>query len=279
MKLFVNSETGPLQAVLMGHMDRYEPGPPLNSVQRHYFAKGPPRKDLLLAQYEGLAETLARHGVRVYRYDPAPDNLNRPFARDAVVVMGSAAIRLAMKNRAGPLLPALWRDLSHEPVEVDRGVLEGGDILQDENEVFVGIGERSNSDGLAWLTEWMGDRRRVTPIHLAPGILHLDVVFNPVGRDAALIYPPGIRPESLAELERRYRLLPVTAEEQFGLGVNLLSLSPEKVISLKGMDRINRLLVGEGIEVVRVVYDEVVKLGGGFRCSTVALARKPFCPL
>ncbi len=101
MRAYINSETAPLRAVLLGFVDDFKLHEPLNSVQRHYFRHDPPRPALLADQYERLAETLENYGIQVCRYDRRTDNMNRPFARDAFVVIHETLIRCAMKNRTG----------------------------------------------------------------------------------------------------------------------------------------------------------------------------------
>lgn len=273
MKPYVDSETGVLRTVLLGHVTGFAVGKPINRVQRHYFDRDPPRHDLLVAQYEGFVAMLMSRGVRVARYDPVPDNLGRPFARDALAVIRDHFVICAMKNRGVPYLGRLLEEVDRPPVRVGAGILEGGDIIQDGDAIFVGIGQRSTPEGVAWLGELLGETAEVVPVMLRPDILHLDVVFNRVGPRSALVFPPGIDPASLAELERRYRLIPVTEEEQFALGTNVFSLDPDTVVSGVHQRRINALLRQEGITVLEVEFSEMIKLGGAFRCATCPLER------
>jgi N-dimethylarginine dimethylaminohydrolase len=103
---------------------------------------------------------------------------------------------------------------------------------------------------------------------LVPPYIHLDVVFSPVGRDLAIIYPPAFEPEALGLLRSRFRLIEIDRKEQFSLASNVLSLSPEVVISAAHQPRVNGLLRASGLRVLEVAYDEVVKLGGALRCAT-----------
>lgn len=275
MKPYVDSETGVLRTVLLGHVTEFVIGPPLNDVQRHYFERSPPRRERLVAQYEEFATMLRERGVDVKRYDPVPDNLGRPFARDAVAVIRDRFVVCAMKNRGAPRLGRLLEEVDRPPVRVETGILEGGDIVQDGDAVFVGIGRRSTPEGARWLGGLLGAAPEVIPVTLRPDILHLDVVFNRVGSRWALVFPPGIAPASLAMLERRYRLIPVTAEEQFALATNVLSLDAHTIVSEAGQRRINALLRAEGFTVLEVDFSEMIKLGGAFRCATCPLEREP----
>lgn len=273
MRVYINSETGPLKAVLLGFLDTFRLHEPLNSVQQYYFKHDPPRPALLSEQYTKFAETLENYGVRVYRYDRKPDNMNRPFARDAFVVIRDMLIRCSMKNRPGPDVGDLLAEIENPVTEVNEGIAEGGDLILDKDILYIGMGERTGPKGVRWLRDNLADRPEIQALQLKPGFLHLDVVFNPVGKNIALIYPPAFEEDSLDVLKKRYRLFEVTADEQFSLGTNLVSLTPERVVSEKRLYRINDFLRKQGFDVVTVDYSEVAKLGGSFRCSTCPLVR------
>jgi len=273
MQAYVNSEMAPLRAVLLGFIDNFKLHEPLNSVQQYYFKHDPPRLDLLVEQYGRFVETLENHGVQVFRYDREPDNMNRPFARDALVVIHDMVIQCSMKNRPGPNIKSLLTEIENPVIQIDEGIVEGGDVILDKETLYVGMGQRTDLKGLRRFKEILSDRVDIQPIQLKSEFLHLDVVFNLLGKNIALIYPPAFEEISLDILKKRYRLFEVTAEEQFSLGTNFVSLTPERVISEKKLNRINDFLRKEGFDVIITDYSEVSKLGGSFRCSTCPLVR------
>ncbi len=79
--------------------------------------------------------------------------------------------------------------------------------------------------------------------------------------------------QGIAEGGDLIRVFEITREEQFWLGTNLVSLTPETVISENRLNRINAFFRNEGFDVITTDYSEVAKLGGLFRCSTCPMVR------
>ncbi len=157
-------------------------------------------------------------------------------------------------------------------------VIEGGDIIVDKGIVFVGISQRTTADGVDFLEHAL--RRSyfdVVPVELkslteGEDVLHLDCAFNPVGRNHALIYPDGMK-DIPSSITNTYELIEVTRDEQQQLGVNVLSLSQDTVISRHSAIRVNQALRGIGLRVIELKFDEAPKTGGSFRCCTLPLRR------
>lgn len=186
------------------------------------------------AVVEGLIHSDARQGVEVedlFRIAPLP---NWCFQRDPQVILGDGVIFSAMAT------PARWREgmlarcIFHfhpdlagirvlaDPLRPDcdttnflglhRPRLEGGDVLVlSPDVVAIGISERSNTQAIDALT------RALTGLEDGPRYLmavdlphrraymHLDTVFTPADRDAALVYPPVIT-GSGSEAARTYEI-------------------------------------------------------------------------
>ena len=63
-------------------------------------------------------------------------------------------------------------------------------------------------------------------------------------------------------------------KSMFEMQSNLLSVSPDLVISDPSFTAVNKWLNTKEIQIVTVPYDEISKQGGLFRCSTLPLIRK-----
>ena len=57
--------------------------------------------------------------------------------------------------------------------------------------------------------------------------------------------------------------------------MNLITVEPRKVVMAAGAPVTKQRLDEEGVEVIEVEYDEVIKYGGGIRCTTMQLVRDP----
>lgn len=279
MQVHVTSEVGRLRAVLLGPAAGWRPHPPINETQRHFFQANPPRPARLEEQHQGFVDLLEQEGVEIHWVTRHPHARPQLFTRDVAAVLGDTLLRCTLKESIrgdeGRGLDALVARLDG-PVEAgNAGIVEGGDLVIDGERLYVGMGSRSDAGGVAFLRERFGGRFEIEPLRLAPPFLHLDVVFSRVGRDGALIYPPAFEPEAVERIRARYWTIEVDWEEQFGMGANLFSLAPDRVIADARFTRLHRELRARGIEVLEIPYDEVAKLGGGLRCSTCPLLRDP----
>ncbi len=129
--------------------------------------------------------------------------------------------------------------------------------------------------GAHWLESMFAERFEVVPVQLKGPFLHLDVVFNLVGDNIALVYPSAIESSSFRLLKRRHKLIEVTADEQFALATNVLSLSPTDVVADSRNRRVNDILRDVGLNVIETDFSEIAKIGGSFRCATCPLLRDP----
>lgn len=145
------------------------------------------------------------------------------FQRDTQVVLGEAVLFSTMANpvrqRETTLSRAIFRFHPRlrdttvlgeagagagdgEP-EGDRASLEGGDVLVlSPDVVVVGQSERTSERAIRTLARWL-HRREGGPRWLLQvevprrrAYMHLDTLFTPVDRDAALVFPPVILPSS-----------------------------------------------------------------------------------
>lgn len=277
MHYSVNSEYGPLRDVLLGSIRNFTMNEPINSTQEHYYAVDPPQIERLIEQEDGFIEALERQGVAVHQLPLMDTSFTQFFTRDIAAVIGDTVVVCAMKKDIRKpetaALEVLLHDGENRILRAENGFLEGGDILIDKSVIYVGLGERTNAEGLAFLERHFGSIYEIVPVKMADTFLHLDVVLNLLGQGDVLIYPPALERSALELLARRYHLIEVTAEEQFNLATNVLSLTPETIIADARNTRLNKLLATKGYEVIALEFDEIGKMGGSFRCGSCPLRR------
>lgn len=286
MQVHVDSETAPLRSVIVGYPDNFLDVEPeiINETQRKFY-DGPdaPTKEAVTEQLNGFIATLRERGVEVFQPRPLPYIPDQMMTRDIGVVIGET---LVVTTMAAASRRHEWRGYSYlfERFSPDTKVLfgpedlviEGGDVIVDKGKVFVGIGQRTNLAGAAWLMQLVPDYE-IVPINLrglhdGEDVLHLDCSFLPVGEHSALIYPEGMR-DIPASIRETYDLIEVTREEQQRLGTNVLSIDPKTVVSQETSTRINDEMRARGIDVIELPYSEPPKTGGSFRCCTLPLHR------
>ncbi|VAX35287.1 hypothetical protein MNBD_UNCLBAC01-2143 [hydrothermal vent metagenome] len=160
---------------------------------------------------------------------------------------------------------------------IDDGVIEGGDVIVDEEYVIIGLGEETNKRGIRCLKNKMReksiDREIITLEFSHRGVIHLDTKFNIPAKGVGFIHPKSFDSKSLKWLEKKFDLIEATDREMKNMEINTFSISPEKVVMQWRSTRLAKLLEKRGVEVIFVDYSEVLKLPGSFRCTTLPIER------
>ncbi|KGN67191.1 dimethylarginine dimethylaminohydrolase family protein [Porphyromonas sp. COT-239 OH1446] len=299
----VSNETDYLKVVVLGLPESLGGIPSLSetydaksyeAVSKGFF----PTEEAVKYEMGCLLSVLERNGVEVLRPAPLPD-YNQVFARDvSFVVDDTIFVSNLIPDReleTGAFDPIISRipsaNIEYLPERVHT---EGGDILLFNDILFVGSylredypsfkTARTNRYAVDYLREHF-PHKQVIALELRKhdqdprqSVLHLDCAFQPVGRGKALIYREGfLVPEQLGLVEEifgRDNLFAVTPEEAYHMNTNVVSLAPDRLISDQSFTRMNRYLTEEwGIAVETVPYQEISKMGGLLRCSTMPLVR------
>ena len=157
------------------------------------------------------------------------------------------------------------------------GKLEGGDIVWIDNRtVAVGVGYRSNLEGILQLKQILSDDiDEIIPVHLPhwtgpADCLHLMSNVSPIDNDLYLVYS-RLLPVSFREylLGRGIKLVEVPDEEYDSMGCNVLAISPRKVIMINKNPITQQRLEAENVEVHTYDGSEIsIKGSGGPTCLT-----------
>jgi len=160
--------------------------------------------------------------------------------------------------------------------------MEGGDVAWiNERNVAVGLGYRTNAEGIRQLRSLLGSEvDRVVPVPLphwhGPGdVFHLMSMFSPVDRDLAVVYS-RLLPVPFRQLLLKHgcELVEVPDEEFESMGCNVLAVGPRRCVALEGNPITRPRLEAAGAEVHTYRGREIsTKGGGGPTCLTRPLVR------
>lgn len=257
-----------------------------------------PTEEAIIYEMTALHQALCNNGVEVLRPNLI-ENYNQVFARDvAFVIDDTLCISNLIPDReleTGAMRSIVERiPQKHIEYLPERVHTEGGDILLYNDVLLVGCYLRPDypSYKMARTNQYAVDflKERFPHKHIIPlelhkddhdphrGVLHLDCAFQPIGKNKALIWSEGfLNTHDLGLIEELFgkeNLFAVTGQEAYMMNTNLVSISPSKVISDEAFTRLNQHLTSQwGIEVDTVPYQEVAKMGGLLRCSTLPLVR------
>lgn len=291
------NESDTLKQVIIGYADNLridssgnkKDYDPVNATQaRHKGTSAEPTPETTVPEFQEFRRIMEENGIEVLEQEPCPDEAevdDQLTPRDVGFVIGETFFLASM---AKPSRKREWEGMSkildkipqEKIVRVPESiVVEGGDIVVDKGNVYVGISQRTTKEGLEFLRkELEGSGFKVVPIELptpeeGKDCLHLDCVFVPVGKNSALVFPEGMR-QMPAEMMSDYKMIPVNQEEQENLATNVLAISPTKVIARDSATRVNEEMKNAGLDVITMKFDEAPKTGGSFRCCTLPLIRE-----
>ena len=251
-------------------------------------------------QVDALAEVVAREGVVVHRPQRlsgvertflAPNGEgDQLFPRDPMIVVGEhaidASLRLICRQRERyglrPIIQhavqqrgARWSSVPlGSPGCVDGPFLEGGDVLLNGRQIYVGMsGCASDLAGADWLKTLLGDSYRVIPVAMRSNVLHLDCCLALV-RPGLLIHCPEKLIDGLPMALRDWDKIVVSVDEANRLATNGLVLEEGHMIVDADNGRVIDELRRRKVEVIPLPFDGPIRLGGGLRCAHHPLLRE-----
>ena len=288
--LNITNEFDPLSHVVVGtgtgyHRDRARVEVVNETQQRAFNAGAYPSEQTLLGEFAAFKAVLKENNIHVYEPRLAPVTVqDQTCPRDIGFVIGDVLVIAAMRNHSRAEEFAGIRHLleywhGHVIEAPDDAFLEGGDVIIDDQHIFVGYGQRSDRAGVEFMQDVFGQAYEIVPMacrSVAQGenILHLDCTFNPLGLGHVLIYKNGLLnvPPIVTE---KYIEIPVDRIEAEALATNVFSIRPDTVIARSAPQcaRVNAVLKDLGYRVIEVDFDLVPSTGGSFRCVTMPVHR------
>jgi N-dimethylarginine dimethylaminohydrolase len=232
----------PLRRVLVR-----EPDPRAAGAWAEHGWRAAPDPAGLAMEHDAFCAILADVGAEVIvARTPLPGDPDAIYTYDPALVadIGAVLLRPGKAERRSEV-DAMAADLEAAGVPaVGRlegpACAEGGDTLWlDERTLLVGHGYRTNSAGIAALTEKLPAVTVIAldlPHYRGPGeVLHLMSFISPLDVDLAVVYLP-LMPVRLVELlrDRDIELVEVPEEEFESMGPNVLALAPRVALALAG---------------------------------------------
>ncbi|MCR8847696.1 arginine deiminase family protein [Rossellomorea sp. SC111] len=274
-KTYCTNEYGKLKKVVVVSPENMQINEIINETQKH-FLKENIDIDKAVSQHKRFVEVLDKNGSEVIHLQPSPEFNEQVFTRDIGFTIHDQFFVASMNTdvRRGEVKTLKhWLEENEVPYNELLHSIEGGDVLVDEENIWIGVSGRTNQLAIQSL------RNKLTPykVHELPlreDILHLDCVFTIISSEWALVYPPAFSKEDLATIKKHYNIITVTDDEQFQMGPNVLAIGDQKIISLTQNQALNERIRAEGFNVIELDLSEIIKSGGSFRCCTLPLIRE-----
>ncbi|QFT93161.1 arginine deiminase [Roseovarius sp. THAF9] len=282
----INNDYAKLRHVLLGKPEHYrwvEAGPLIGRTLANAEHTGH-RFDLQLAmkQHAEMVSIYEENGVTCHYLDADPVLHRNFFARDssAMTPWGPLICHMQLKCRRADYVTAIRFYQSHDiPIWqfATAGHFEGGDFnIIEPGRVLIGYcGERSEKAGSEQVAEFVraeGWDAVVAPI--SREFVHMDGLIVPLAPKLAVACIDAMEPW-LVDIIRGWgiEIIDVAYREAKALGVNLVALGDDKVLSMAGATDLNAKMRSLGF----TVYDPDMSMftlgGGGVHCLSQALCR------
>lgn len=150
--------------------------------------------------------------------------------------------------------------------DVPESLLEGGDILQHKNKLFVGIGKRTNKKGAHFLLTQFPEKTVVTIRHSA---LHLDCCFCILNRSTVLYAKKYITylPKAITDEYNCYDIETIAGTRMTNLATNMVLIGGVVVTAYNPeLEDLYRFIRRKKFKIEFIDFYGLEQEGGGVRC-------------
>ncbi len=283
----INNDYAELKDVLLGKPEYYrwvEAGPLIGRTLANAHRTGA-RFDLqtAMAQHAEMVSIYEDNGVRCHYLDADPVLHRNFFARDssAMTPWGALICHMQLKVRRADYVTAIkFYQENNIPIWqfATAGHFEGGDfVILEPGRVLIGYcGERSEKEGSEQVAGYLHDEGWETLVApISREFVHMDGLVVPLAEKLLVACLDALEPWVVQQLrDWGFEFVDVSYREAKNLGVNLVALGNNRVLSMKGATQLNDRMRALGFE----VYDPDMSMftlgGGGVHCLAQALCRK-----
>ena len=254
----------------------------INEITTSWMEKGETEQnERMVAEWQTLVNAYRENGVIVHEVDAHKELEVQTFARDFGAMVKEGAIIGKFRHPARQKETEVYEQKLKElgiPViaRVNAGCFEGGDFwMIDDHTLAFGLVDRTDQAGVDNLREQLAKYGyTVVGVPVPPANLHLDMVFNIVAEKVCIAATEQLPYNFIQMLKRRnYKIIDVPSELVFKHGCNVQALGNGKVLGIENNKSVNEAMEAEGIEVIKLPLEQILKAGGGPHCMTFPVRR------
>jgi len=216
-------------------------------------------------QHAAYCEALKTAGLAVEVLEPLDAFPDSVFIEDNAVILDGRAVLCSMKEASRKNEVAFLADTLQSRLPVLRlqapVFIDGGDVLQTESTVFVGLSQRTHREAVEALQSLT--HKPVVPVHVKQG-LHLKTSVSALGNDLLIIQPSQVDTEPL----NGYEWIEVDEDEAYA--ANCLAVG-NHVILPAGFPKLEQRIQAHGFSTVPVEISEFQKADGGVTCLSLLI--------
>ncbi len=240
-----------------------EPTPDFaNAISNH------PQSDCIdfgkaLNQHRQYTSALTNAGLSVIHLDPEENFPDAPFVEDPVVILEDKAVLCSMKaeTRRGEgdsIVAELERYMAVVHM-LPPATLDGGDVLQTDEEIFIGQSARTNLEGIEVLKAFT--KKTITAVPVLEG-LHLKSAATYLGDGKIILDASRVDASAFKNLQ----IIEVSSKESYS--ANCLVVG-DYVIAPQGYPKLAARIREFGFQVIQIPMSEFEKADGGVTCLSL----------
>jgi dimethylargininase len=222
---------------------------------------------LALKQHAAYCEALQTAGLAVEILEPLDTFPDSVFIEDNAVILNGRAVLCSMKETSRQGEASFLADALQSRLPVLRlqapVFIDGGDVLQTESTVFVGLSQRTHREAVEALQSLTP--KPVVPVHVKQG-LHLKTSVSALGNDLLIIQPSQVDTEPL----NGYEWIEVDEDEAYA--ANCLTVG-NNVILPAGFPKLEQRIQEYGFSTLPVDMSEFQKADGGVTCLSLLIEK------
>ncbi len=226
---------------------------------------GPPDYEKALRQHAAYCDTLESCGLELITLESDSNFPDCHFVEDTAVVTDKVAViaRPGDQRRRGEEAEIADVLAEYRPLEQieSPGTLDGGDVLEMEGRIFVGLGGRTDENGARQLQAILEPHGFSVSIVQVGSMLHLKSGVNCAG--GALSVTGEL---ASSEVFAEYKKVNIPPEESYA--ANCLFVNGRLIIAA-GFPQTKRLLGDLGHEIIELDMSEFMKMDGGLTCLSI----------
>jgi dimethylargininase len=222
------------------------------------------------AQHAAYERALAGAGFAIVRLAPLPDHPDGVFVEDTALILGGHSIltrpgAASRVDEVASTAQGLAGDFTVHRLE--RGTLDGGDVLRIGRRLYVGRSARTCAQGIAALAEVAAPLGFEVVAVAAKGCLHLKSGATYAGRDPAgnpvlVHHPLWVSPADFGDVD------PLAVPLDEPNGANVLRAGSRLFVSSEA-PRTAESLARRGFDVVALDVSELHKAESGLTCMSL----------
>ena len=216
-----------------------------------------------LIQHQSYVDALKQVGGKILSLSPEDLLPDSTFVEDTAFVFGETAFLCSAKeetrrNEVESVAKALNDHLKIVNLEP---YIDGGDILNTPQALYIGLSTRSNERAIQFLSQKIG--KKIISVPVVKG-LHLKSAVSYLGNNVLLIDPERVENDAFKNFQW------IEVEEKDSYAANCLALGNQIIMPAR-FPTIREKIIQHGFETVELEMSEFEKADGGVTCLSIIL--------